>query len=60
MQRASDSYRATYGSTSITVINSVFNNDEDGDYLTDDARQAFAQYQLDNLEFLYGDIDSTV
>ena len=59
MQRVSDSWRATAGSTAIIVINTVFEN-SDGDFLTDDDRQAFAQQQLDSLEFLYGDVESMV
>ena len=59
MQRVSDSWRATAGSTAISVINTVFENSDDN-FLTDDDRQAFAQRQLDSLEFLFGDVESTV
>jgi hypothetical protein len=59
MQRVSDSWRATAGSTAISVINTVFENSDDN-FLTDDDQQAFAQRQLNSLEFLFGDVESTV
>jgi hypothetical protein len=59
MQRISDSWRATIGSTSVTIINCVFENDPD-DFSTDDDRQDFANRQLDTLEFLYGDTKAEV
>jgi hypothetical protein len=58
LQRASDSWRATIGSTAITVAISVFENSDDD--FSDEDRQAFAQEQLDTLAFLYGDIESEV
>ncbi|KAF8521077.1 hypothetical protein BU17DRAFT_88282 [Hysterangium stoloniferum] len=57
MQCISDSWHATFGSTAITIIKSIFENSEDG-FSTDDDDQVFAQHQLDNLEFLYRDTDS--
>ena len=48
-----------FGSTANTIINSVYENSGDN-FLADGEHQAFAQYQLKSLEFLYGDIDSKV
>jgi hypothetical protein len=47
------------GSIAIIVINTVFKNSDD-DFLTGDDQQAFAQRQLNSLEFLHGDIESMV
>ena len=39
----------------IAIINSVFEHSPD-EFATDEDHKAFAQEQLDSLEFLYGDI----
>lgn len=59
MQRACDSWRATFGSTANTAINSIYEHSTD-DFSADADRQEFAQYQLESSEFLYGNVDSTV
>jgi hypothetical protein len=59
MQRFSDTWRATVGSTAISIIDSVFQNSDD-DFSTDDERQAFAEGQLEHLYFLYGETESKV
>jgi hypothetical protein len=47
------------GSTAIAIVNSVYENSND-EFPTDDDRQEYAEQQLDDLEFLYGDTDSKV
>jgi hypothetical protein len=59
MQRVYDSWRATMGSTAIAIVNSVYENSND-ELPTDDDHQEYAEQQLDDLEFLYGDTDSKV
>jgi hypothetical protein len=59
MQCVYDLWRATMGSTAIAIVNSVYENSNDK-FPTEDDRQEYAEQQLDNLEFLYGDTNSKV
>jgi len=59
MQHVCDSWHATFGSTAITIVNSVYENSRD-EFPTDEDRREFATQQLEDLEFLYGDTDSKV
>ena len=56
MQRACDSWHATFGSTTITNVTTVYERD----FPTDEERQDSATQQLEDLEFLYGETDSKV
>ena len=59
MQHISDTWRATIGSTAISLIDYVFKNSED-EFTTDNERQVFAKEQLEELNFIYGDTTSKV
>jgi hypothetical protein len=59
MQHVSDLWCATIGSTTITVVNSVYEYSKD-DFPTDGDCQEFSEQQLDDLEYLYRDTDSKV
>ena len=59
MQHVSNTWCATFGSTAIATINSVFEHSPD-EFTTDEDYKAFTQEQLDSLEFLYGDITMKV
>lgn len=59
MQCISNTWHATFGSTAIAIINSVFEHSPD-EFATDEDCKAFAQEQLDSLKFLYRDIITKV
>ena len=59
MKCVSDTWHATFVSTAIAIINSVFEHSSDK-FPTDEDRKAFTQEQLDSLEFLYGDVTMKV
>jgi hypothetical protein len=57
MQRVSDSWCSTMGSTAIAVVLAFCNENSDLKN-SDEDRQEFATQYLDNLRFLYEDSDS--
>ena len=56
MQHACDSWCATFSSTAITNINTIYERD----FPTDEECQDPATQQLEDLEFLYGETHSKV
>lgn len=58
LQRVSDSWRNTIGSTANTVLTNFFESSEGFD--TDWSRQNFASDQLEDSKFLYSDTQGTV
>src|ERR1700736_3078823 len=59
MQRISDTWHATIGSTAISLIDYVFKNSND-EFTTDNEHQVFAKEQLEEHSFIYGDTKSKV
>ena len=59
MQCISDSWRITFGSMAITIINNVFESNTE-DFSNNEAYIHFAQQQLNTLQFLYGDVTAKV
>jgi hypothetical protein len=57
-QRASDSWRSAIGSAALSIVNALFAANEE--FGTNEARQEFAAEFIENLGFLYGNIDSKV
>jgi hypothetical protein len=53
MQRVSDAYRSSIGSTGLLVVNAFYESKQDAK--TDEDRQTFARQGLEGLKFLYSD-----
>jgi len=58
MQRLSDSWRTRLGSSSLIIINSFF--ESNNELATNESRRAFAVDILEDLKFVYADIKGTV
>jgi hypothetical protein len=57
-QRASDSWRSATGSSALAIVNGLFDADEG--FETNEARQEFATDIIENLGFVYENVDSEV